>query len=91
MAPVVSGFSEPKEFDDEIDDLVENAMNKFFRPEFLNRMDGKVIFKSLKQEDVLKIAEDRSNESTDLRQESKSTSSWKQTSSLPKKSRAVIS
>ena len=62
MAPVVSGFSEPKEFDDEIDDLVENAMNKFFRPEFLNRMDGKVIFKSLKQEDVLKIAEDRMNE-----------------------------
>jgi len=62
LAPVVSGFSEPKEFDDEIDDLVENAMNKFFRPEFLNRMDGKVIFKSLKQEDVLKIAENRMNE-----------------------------
>ena len=42
MAPVVSGFSEPKEFDDEIDDLVENAMNKFFRPEFLNRMNEEI-------------------------------------------------
>lgn len=38
-------------------DLVHEEMKTFFRPEFLNRLDEIVVFRSLTREDVQKIAE----------------------------------
>jgi ATP-dependent Clp protease ATP-binding subunit ClpB len=39
------------------DRLLHGELNQYFRPEFLNRFDGIVLFKPLAQEDIKKIAE----------------------------------
>ncbi|MFH1610610.1 MAG: ATP-dependent Clp protease ATP-binding subunit [Patescibacteria group bacterium] len=36
-------------------DLIENKLNKFFRPELINRFDGVIVFKPLSPDDVKKI------------------------------------
>jgi ATP-dependent Clp protease ATP-binding subunit ClpB len=38
-------------------DVVRNELNDFFRPEFLNRIDDIVIFKSLSKDDLVGIAD----------------------------------
>lgn len=35
--------------------IIENALKKFFSPEFLNRIDDVIVFKSLEKEDIFKI------------------------------------
>ncbi len=42
-------------FDKESKSVVENALKKFFSPEFLNRIDDVIVFNSLNQEDITKI------------------------------------
>jgi len=37
-------------------DLVDNQLNKYMRPELINRFDGIVVFKPLTQENIFKIA-----------------------------------
>jgi ATP-dependent Clp protease ATP-binding subunit ClpB len=39
-----------------IRDVLQTELNDFFRPEFLNRIDDIVIFKSLRKEDLIGIA-----------------------------------
>ncbi|NCF75300.1 MAG: AAA domain-containing protein [Xanthomonadaceae bacterium] len=36
--------------------ILENEIKKFFRPEFINRFDGVIVFKPLKMDDVIAIA-----------------------------------
>ena len=35
--------------------IIENALKKFFSPEFLNRVDDVIVFKSLEKESIVKI------------------------------------
>jgi len=42
-------------FDKESKSVVENALKKFFSPEFLNRVDDVIIFNSLSQKDITSI------------------------------------
>ena len=46
-----------KHLDEKIKEQVEELLFKYFRPEFLNRIDSIVFFRSLTQKDVEKIAE----------------------------------
>ncbi len=51
------GFSTKEESDKytHMKDTVEEAMKKLFNPEFLNRIDDTIVFKSLNKEDILQI------------------------------------
>jgi ATP-dependent Clp protease ATP-binding subunit ClpC len=51
------GFSTKEESDKytHMKDTVEEAMKKLFNPEFLNRIDDTIVFRSLNKEDILKI------------------------------------
>jgi ATP-dependent Clp protease ATP-binding subunit ClpC len=60
----VSSFSKPMGFDTGSNilneeararDIIEKALKKKFRPEFLNRIDEAIIFNALKEEDINKI------------------------------------
>ena len=54
------GFSdEQKEMDKHahLKDTVEDAMNKLFNPEFLNRIDDTIVFRKLTREDIMQIIE----------------------------------
>ena len=42
-------------FDDESKSIIEKALKKQFSPEFLNRIDETILFKSLNKNDILKI------------------------------------
>ena len=42
-------------FDDQSRSIIEKALKKQFSPEFLNRIDEIILFKSLSKEDILKI------------------------------------
>ncbi|MDC1063464.1 ATP-dependent Clp protease ATP-binding subunit [Flavobacteriales bacterium] len=42
-------------FDDESKSIIEKALKKQFSPEFLNRIDETILFKTLNKEDILKI------------------------------------
>ena len=42
-------------FDDESKSIIEKALKKQFSPEFLNRIDEIILFKTLNKEDILKI------------------------------------
>ena len=42
-------------FDDESKSIIEKALKKQFSPEFLNRIDETILFKSLNKDDILKI------------------------------------
>lgn len=53
----VSGFGADESFDDVVEARVRDAVSSFFRPEFLNRMDGQVIFRSLKPDEIRRITE----------------------------------
>jgi len=51
------GFSTKEESDKyaHMKDTVEEAMKKLFNPEFLNRIDDTIVFRSLNKDDILKI------------------------------------
>lgn len=51
------GFGAKEESDNyaQMKDKVEEAMKKLFNPEFLNRIDETIVFRSLNKEDILKI------------------------------------
>lgn len=51
------GFGTKEELDKytHMKDTVEDAMKKLFNPEFLNRIDDTIVFRSLNKEDILKI------------------------------------
>lgn len=51
------GFVPPSQTDDykNLKDTVEDAMKKLFNPEFLNRIDDTIVFRSLAKEDIIKI------------------------------------
>ena len=51
------GFGTKEEADNyaHMKDTVEEAMKKLFNPEFLNRIDETIVFRSLNKEDILKI------------------------------------
>jgi ATP-dependent Clp protease ATP-binding subunit ClpC len=44
-----------KSFDDESKSIIEKALKKQFSPEFLNRIDETILFKTLNKKDILKI------------------------------------
>ncbi|MCL4360877.1 AAA family ATPase [Candidatus Dependentiae bacterium] len=47
---------EAKEINDKVKTQIEEILRKTFRPEFLNRIDSVVFFRSLEEKDVVKIA-----------------------------------
>jgi ATP-dependent Clp protease ATP-binding subunit ClpC len=47
--------SKIKSFDQDSKHVIENALKKFFSPEFLNRIDDVIVFKSLDKPEILKI------------------------------------
>ena len=47
--------SKENNFDDESKSIIEKALKKQFSPEFLNRIDETILFKSLNKDDILKI------------------------------------
>jgi ATP-dependent Clp protease ATP-binding subunit ClpC len=49
------GDSKPKDHYDKMKDTLEDAMKKLFNPEFLNRIDDTIVFKSLTKEDIMQI------------------------------------
>src|SRR5207253_3022281 len=51
-----------KQLDDTVKHQIENLLYKFFKPEFLNRIDAILFFKSLSQQDIVKIAKLRVQE-----------------------------
>ncbi len=53
------GFSDAtgKDKYDNLKNTVEDAMKKFFNPEFLNRIDDTIVFRNLDREDIMKIIE----------------------------------
>lgn len=66
------GTSEPEEMSyKEIKDKVMGEMDKTFRPEFLNRIDEVIVFKSLTKEEIKKIADLMLNEVKKLLEEQK--------------------
>ncbi len=51
------GFSTDSDNTKSIKDIVDKSLRKFFKPEFLNRLDELVFFNHLNQEDILKIVD----------------------------------
>jgi ATP-dependent Clp protease ATP-binding subunit ClpC len=51
------GFVPPSQTDDykNLKDTVEEAMRRLFNPEFLNRIDDTIVFRSLTKDDIMKI------------------------------------
>jgi len=64
------GGTEPEEMSyQEIKDRVIGELNKTFRPEFLNRIDEVIVFKSLTREEIKKVADLMLNEVRELLKE----------------------
>ena len=55
MTPV--GFDTGVEQEMNVNDVILKALKRKFRPEFINRIDEKVVFKTLKKEDISKIVD----------------------------------
>ncbi|PKM99993.1 MAG: ATP-dependent Clp protease ATP-binding subunit ClpC [Elusimicrobia bacterium HGW-Elusimicrobia-2] len=52
------GFAEKSGYDfKEMENEIKEELKKYFRPEFLNRIDAAVVFRHLSKEDVLKIVD----------------------------------
>jgi ATP-dependent Clp protease ATP-binding subunit ClpC len=51
------GFSVGSVVSDSVSDMVMSELKKAFRPELLNRIDEKIVFKPLSEENILKIVE----------------------------------
>ena len=51
------GFANPEEEEDEMRDKIYDALRRKFSPEFLNRLDDIIVFRSLSKEDCGKIVE----------------------------------
>lgn len=51
------GFGADTTSDMNVNDVIAKSLKKVFRPEFINRIDEKVVFNSLKEEDIMKIVE----------------------------------
>jgi len=52
------GFAAKTEYDfKEMENEIKEELKKYFRPEFLNRIDASVVFRHLSKEDVLKIVD----------------------------------
>ncbi len=49
------GGSSPEDHYSNLKNTVEDALKRLFNPEFLNRLDETIIFRSLEKEDILKI------------------------------------
>ncbi len=49
------GSDKPEDKHETMKNTVEEAMKKLFNPEFLNRVDETIVFRSLEKEDILKI------------------------------------
>jgi len=61
------GFKdENKQVDYTGDNIIKNALTKYFRIEFLNRIDEQIIFKKLNKEDVKKIVKIKLNNINDV-------------------------
>ena len=54
---LIDGIKDDGTVDDEVKEKVENEMKKYFRPEFLNRIDATVVFSPLTEEQIIKIIE----------------------------------
>ncbi|MBN2882365.1 MAG: AAA family ATPase, partial [Clostridia bacterium] len=52
---LLSGIGPEGEIDEVLRDRVLNELHRYFRPEFLNRVDDTVLFRPLKKEDIIKI------------------------------------
>ncbi|MDO4175888.1 MAG: ATP-dependent chaperone ClpB [Bacillota bacterium] len=52
---LIDGIREDGTVDQEVKDKVEAEMKKYFRPEFLNRIDDTIVFSPLTQEQIMKI------------------------------------
>ncbi|MCQ2546861.1 MAG: ATP-dependent chaperone ClpB [Clostridia bacterium] len=52
---LIDGIREDGTVDQEVKDKVEAEMKKYFRPEFLNRIDDIIVFSPLTQEQIMKI------------------------------------
>ena len=57
------GFIEQKEEELKTEELTE--LNKYFRPEFINRIDEQIVFRQLKEDDVRKILDAMLDELTE--------------------------
>lgn len=55
-AAKISGFGAEMSIDEANEQRINDAVKRFFRPEFLNRMDERIIFESLKMDDAVQIA-----------------------------------
>jgi ATP-dependent Clp protease ATP-binding subunit ClpA len=61
------GFKdENKQFDYTNENIIKNALTKYFRIEFLNRIDEQIIFKKLNKEDIKKIVKIKLNNINDV-------------------------
>ena len=54
---LIDGIRDDGTVDPEVKEKVENEMKKYFRPEFLNRIDATVVFSPLTEEQIVKIIE----------------------------------
>lgn len=56
------GFNASESSDDTSKDIIEKALRKHFKPEFLNRLDEIIFFKHLNNEDIIKIVDIQLND-----------------------------
>jgi len=56
------GFNASESSDDSSKDIIEKALRKHFKPEFLNRLDEIIFFKHLNNEDIIKIVDIQLND-----------------------------
>jgi len=64
------GFNASESSDDTSKDIIEKALRKHFKPEFLNRLDEVIFFKHLNTEDIIKIVDIQLNDLSDRLAES---------------------
>lgn len=64
------GFNASESSDDASKDIIEKALKKHFKPEFLNRLDEIIFFKHLNTEDIIKIVDIQLNDLSDRLAES---------------------
>ena len=54
---LIDGIRDDGTVDQEVKEQVENEMKKYFRPEFLNRIDDIVVFSPLTKDQIIRIIE----------------------------------
>lgn len=70
LAKGQTGFNVSSEYDsDQVKAIVNNALSNYFSPEFLNRIDSNVIFRSLPKSSITKILKKEINIVTDKAKE----------------------